>query len=318
MAARSFGHGEHQLRASTLPAGCLLCVCARSLSHSLPPPSSVAPIARRPPVRAAPTTSALLEHAAGAAPTRIVSLNPTTTELLFALGAGARLVGRSHWDEWPDSARLVPDVGPGLRPNIEAVLARRPDLVLLYAGDDNRVAADRLRGAGVRTIALKVDRIADFRRAVELLGTAVGTERAAARVIAAVDADLARVRDGVAGRQRSRVFWHVWDKPVITIGRGSYLHELVEIAGGVNVYADMLAPSPQVSLEDVARRDPQWILAGPVGAATIARDLAWRAIRAVREGRILIVDTALVGRPSVKMGAAARSLARLLHPETGL
>ncbi|MEJ7808806.1 MAG: helical backbone metal receptor [Gemmatimonadaceae bacterium] len=259
-----------------------------------------------------------LEHAAGAAPTRIVSLNPTTTELLFALGAGARLVGRSHWDEWPDSARLVPDVGPGLRPNIEAVLARRPDLVLLYAGDDNRVAADRLRGAGVRTIALKVDRIADFRRAVELLGTAVGTERAAARVIAAVDADLARVRDGVAGRQRSRVFWHVWDKPVITIGRGSYLHELVEIAGGVNVYADMLAPSPQVSLEDVARRDPQWILAGPVGAATIARDPAWRAIRAVREGRILIVDTALVGRPSVKMGAAARSLARLLHPETGL
>jgi len=92
-------------------------------------------------------------------PSRIVSLNPTTTEILFALGAGARLVGRTHWDVWPDSARLVPDVGDGLRPNVEAVLARHPQLVVLYASADNRSAARRLRSAGVDVLALKVDRI---------------------------------------------------------------------------------------------------------------------------------------------------------------
>src|SRR5690242_6377198 len=97
-------------------------------------------------------------------PSRIVSLNPTTTEILFALGAGGRLVGRTHWDVWPDSARLVPDVGDGLRPNIEAVLARHPQLVVLYASADNQPAAQRLRDAGIDVLALKTDGIASFAR----------------------------------------------------------------------------------------------------------------------------------------------------------
>src|SRR4051794_34200709 len=82
---------------------------------------------------------------AGAPAMRIVSLNPTTTEILFAIGAGSRLVGRTKWDSWPDSAKYVPDVGDALRPNVEAVLAKKPDLVLLYASNDNRTAAQQLR-----------------------------------------------------------------------------------------------------------------------------------------------------------------------------
>ena len=97
---------------------------------------------------------------AGTAPRRIVSLNPSTTELLFAIGAGNRLVGRTTYDLWPVAARSVPDLGPGLRPNVEAVLAVHPDLVVLYASDDNRDAARRLRAAGVATAAFRVDRVA--------------------------------------------------------------------------------------------------------------------------------------------------------------
>src|SRR6266850_5169590 len=99
------------------------------------------------------------------APKRIVSLNPTTTEIIFAIGAGSRLVGRTHWDSWPDSARFIPDIGDALRPNIEAVLNAHPDLVILYASSDNRPAADRLRKAGIPTIVLRVDSIAQFRSA---------------------------------------------------------------------------------------------------------------------------------------------------------
>jgi ABC-type Fe3+-hydroxamate transport system substrate-binding protein len=110
------------------------------------------------------------------------------------------------------------------------------------------------------------------------------------------------------------VFWHIWSQPLITIGAGSFLHELLDIAGAENVYADMPAVSPPVSLEDVVRRDPDVILAGPVNEATLTSDPRWQAVRAVREGRIAVVDTTLVARPSVMLGAAAAHLATLLHP----
>src|SRR4026209_1696658 len=95
-------------------------------------------------------------------PARVVSLNPTTTEIAFAIGAGNRLVGRTHWDLYPPAAKNDPDLGSGIRPNVEAVLGAKPDLQLPYASIDNRPAAAKFRAAGVNTLSLKVDRIADF------------------------------------------------------------------------------------------------------------------------------------------------------------
>jgi len=249
-----------------------------------------------------------------ARPARIVSLSPATTELLFALGAGRRLVGRTHWDTFPDSARAVPDLGNGIRPNVEAVLAARPDLVVLYASADDRAAADEIRAAGIPVIALKIDRIADFTRATELLGVATGERVRAHDVADSVGRTLARVRAATRALPAPTVFWHVWDAPIYTIGAGSYLDELVTIAGGRNIYGDLPGVSPQVALEDIVRRDPQFILAGPEGAASIRANPEWRGVRAVRDGRVLVVDTMLVGRPSVRLGESAVSLAKLLHP----
>ena len=250
----------------------------------------------------------------GAAPTRIVSLNPATTEILFTLGAGSRLVGRTKYDLWPDSARLIPALGDGLRPNVEAVLGTRPDLVILYASQENRPAADRFRSAGVNTLALKVDHIADFRGTVSLLGAILHDSVRARAVIDSVQRTLDRVRAATNGTSRPTVFWHIWDAPLITIGAGSFMNELVDISGAKNVYADIRGPSGEISLEDVARRDPDFILAGPVGARQIESDPRWRIVRAVREKRIFVVDTLLVARPSVRLGEAAVSLAGLLHP----
>jgi ABC-type Fe3+-hydroxamate transport system substrate-binding protein len=246
---------------------------------------------------------------------RIVSLNPATTELLFAIGAGEALIGRSDWDHWPEAARDVPPLGPALRPNVEAVLATRPDLVMLYASEDNRAAADRLRAAGVPVLALKIDRIEHIDRALRLFGAVTGRSARADTVARTLTATLDSVRVATAGLPRPRVFWHIWSQPLITIGAGSFLHELLDIAGAENVYADLPAVSPPVSLEDVVRRDPDVILAGPLNAAVIVGDPRWKALRAVREGRIAVVDTMLVARPSIMLGAAAAHLAGLLHPE---
>jgi ABC-type Fe3+-hydroxamate transport system substrate-binding protein len=230
------------------------------------------------------------------------------------LGASSRLVARSDYDLFPDSARLIPSIGQGIQPNAEAVLGTRPDLVILYASQDNRPAAARFRAAGVSTLALKNDHISDFRRTVEMLGAILGDSARARTVADSVYRTLDRVRAATAGLARPTVFWHIWDAPLITIGAGSFMNELVDIAGATNVYADIESPSKAISLEDVARRDPEFILAGPIGTRRIEAEPRWRIVRAVRDRKILVVDTVVVARPSVRLGEAAVSLANLLHP----
>lgn len=249
-----------------------------------------------------------------AAPRRVVSLNPATTDLVFALGAGGRLVGRTHWDLYPEEARAVPDLGSGLRPNVEAVLGARPDLVILYASNDNRAAATELRAAGVNTVSLKIDHIADFDRAARLIAVLLGDSARGPAVSDSVMRTLRRVREATASLPKPTVFWHIWDAPLITIASGSYMNELIDIAGGRNIYRELPDASPAVSIEDVLRRDPQYIITGPEGVVKIARDPRWSQSSAVKRRRILVVDTAIVGRPSVRLGEAALSLARLLHP----
>ncbi len=244
--------------------------------------------------------------------TRIVSLNPVTTELFFALGAGDRLVGRTHWDLFPDAARAVTDVGDGMGPNVEAVMGRTPDLVVLYASESNRVAVAQLRAAGIATLTLRTDQVADLARIAPILGAAVGDSARGILVADTVLAALAAVRALPRATAPRRVVWHVWDAPLMTLGAGSYLSELLDIAGAANAFGDLAAPSPQVSMEEVARRDPYAILASPKGAATIRAHPGWQSVRAVREGRVLEVDTMLVGRPGVRMGEAARHLRRLI------
>jgi len=252
----------------------------------------------------------------GAAPKRIVSLNPTTTEVLFAIGAGSRVVGRSMYDAFPESALAVPSLGAALRPNVEAIIGANPDLVVLYASQDNRAAADRLRQAGIPTAAFRIDSIAQFERDTRLLGRMTNDSASAARLVDSVRATLDRVRAATQSLARPTVFFHTWDRPLITIGGGSFLNELVDIAGGRNVYADLPGPSGIVTIEDVVRRNPDFVMASPITAAAIRSDARWQAVRAVRAGHVLVFDTTIVGRPSVTLGTAARSLADLLHPGT--
>jgi iron complex transport system substrate-binding protein len=247
-------------------------------------------------------------------PERIVSLNPTTTEILFAIGAGSRVVGRSTYDVFPNEAKAVTDVGMPLRPNVEAVLAVHPDLVILYASNDNRPAAQRFHQAGILTLALKIDSIAQFERDTRLIGRLTGDSAAAYTLVDSVSATLDRVRAATKSLPHPTVFIPTWDRPLIAIGGGSFLSQLLDDAGARNIYEDIATPSAVVTIEDVAKRNPDYVLTSPAAAPTLGTDPKWRALTAVRQKRVLIYDTLLVGRPSVTLGAAARSLADLLHP----
>jgi ABC-type Fe3+-hydroxamate transport system substrate-binding protein len=240
---------------------------------------------------------------------RLASLVPATTELLFALGAGASVVGRTTWCDWPPEAGRVPSLGDGIEPNLEAILGVRPDLVVLYDSPRNAEAAERLRGLGVPAVRLRTDRLEDVARAITLLGLATGRSDEASRLAEAFARDLARADRGA--QNGPTVLIVAWDQPPIAIGKGSFLHEIVERAGARNAFADLDLPSAPVGIETVARRDPDLILTTSE-APSFAGLPAWQVVRAVRERRFLRVTGSEFARPSLRAAEAIRKLAAAL------
>lgn len=252
-------------------------------------------------------------------PRRIVSLIPAATEILFEIGAGPDLVGRTRFDSHPPEALEVPSVGDGVRPSVEMVVSRQPDLVILFAGPDSRAASEALRRIGVSVLAVHHNTLTDLHLNIERLGRLTGRDSAAARLSA-------RIRDGVREvRQITRelpqrsVYYDAWWHPPITIGGGSYLDSLMTLAGGRNVFSDVASPSPQVSLEAIAARDPEIILY-PVhrGAerTPIPDRPGWEVLRAAREDRIRVFDGEIVVRLGPRIADGVRELARAIHGES--
>src|SRR6266699_924361 len=242
---------------------------------------------------------------------RVVSLLPSFTELLFAIGAGDRLVGRTTWCDYPPEAVRVPSVGDGMPPNVEAVAARRPDLVVLYRSGPNITAAEQLERLGIKTVLLDLNLLEQLGPAARRLGVLTAHRPAAD--------SLARVMDSVVSQPpapstRSLAFI-VWDNPPIVIGAGSYLDRLAALAGARNVFHDVGAPSAQVSIETIAARDPDFValLSDSAVPPRYAMRPEWRVVRAVRNARFLFLPGQLFGRPGPRAAEAIRELRRRLE-----
>ena len=251
-------------------------------------------------------------------PRRIVSLLPAATEILFEIGAGGDLVGRTRFDAHPPEASAVPSVGDGVRPSVELVVSRQPDLVVLFAGPDSRAASDALRRIGVQVLAVHHNTLADLHLNIERLGRITGRDSAAARLSRRIRDDLSRIRRITQELPERSVYYDAWWHPPITIGGGSYLDSLMTLAGGRNVFGDLASPSPQVSLEAIAARDPEIILY-PVhrGAerTPIADRPGWGVLSAAREGRISVFDGEIVVRLGPRIADGVRELARAIHAD---
>ena len=252
---------------------------------------------------------------AGRPAQRIVSLLPSFTEILFAIGAGDRIVGRTQWCDYPPAALAIPSVGDGMPPNVEAVAARKPDLVVLYNSGPNVTAAKQLERIGIHAVLLDLNRLEDLGPAARALGRLTGLEQRAESLATVMDS-LPR-QPPPASRPSTTLAFIVWDNPPIIIGHGSYLDQLAAQAGARNVFGDIAAPSAQVSLETIVARDPQWIAvladsAAPPAPPAFAKRREWRAVRAVRDGHFLLLPGSLFGRPGPRSGEAIRRLRALL------
>ena len=245
---------------------------------------------------------------------RIASLIPATTELLFAVGAGGAVVGRTTWCDYPPAAARVANLGDGIAPNLEAILDVRPRLVLLYNSAQNAAAAARLRELDIPVLLLNTDALGDVDRLARLLGRLTAHERRADSLAGAFDRALADASvagvagAGPAGSGRPKVLLLVWEQPPMTIGRGSFLSDLVRRAGGENLFDDVSRTSGAVSIEAIAARDPDVILTTTDGPAAFATRPEWRVVRAVREGRFLQVSGSEFNRPSPRAPDAIRTL----------
>jgi iron complex transport system substrate-binding protein len=242
---------------------------------------------------------------------RIVSLVPATTEVLFALGAGAQVVGRTRWCDYPAEAAAVASVGDGMQPSVETILDLDPDLVVAYRSAANRAAVDRLRQLGIPTVELATDLLADLTRAVRLLAQATGRESAGDSLNAAIAAGLERATVGRA--DPPTVFVLTWSQPAITLGAGSFLSEIMERAGVRNLFADEPRPSFVVSLETVAARDPDYVLVTGDDEPEWATRPEWQSVGAVRARRFLRVSGSEFNRPSPRAGRAVARLAELVR-----
>ena len=252
-------------------------------------------------------------------PCRVVSLIPAATEIIYALGAEHCLAGRSTWDDYPPEVADVPDVGRAIGADVERVVARRPDVVLLIAGSDNARSVEDFQRLGVTSLVFRLNRLPELRSTIERLGRLLRRPEAADSLWSAIEHDLEDVRERTARLERPVVYYDIAYPPPITIGRGSYLDSLIMIAGGRNAFHDVQAPSPTVSLEAIAVRDPEVILF-PVGDAWTgatgpAERPLWSNLRAVRTGNVRRVDADLLHRLGPRVGRAVRSLAAVIHPD---
>jgi iron complex transport system substrate-binding protein len=246
---------------------------------------------------------------------RVVSLIPASTELLFAIGADSTVVGRTSYCDYPPRARTVPNLGDGIKPNLEAVLAQHPDLVVLYNSGQNAAVAGRLHELGIASLRINTDALSSVGRVARMLGDLTGHRRSADSLVAVFDTALAAATQP-SNQSHPKVLLLVWEQPPMTIGRGSFLSELVERAGGENLFADVSASSGIVSVEAVAARNPDLIFTTTEGPASFASRPEWQVVRAVRERRFLRVVGSEFNRPSPRAPAAIRELAARLHAVT--
>lgn len=261
--------------------------------------------------------------AAPGAPRRIVSLAPSLTEVLFAIGAGDHVVGVTDLCDRPPAVRGLPRVGgiTSATLRLEAVVALRPDLVVAI-GSDQEAAVEALAGLGLRVEVVPSASLGDVLEAARRLGEMTGRRAEGSALAAGLGARVAAVRRGVANlaqEDRPRVFFEVWDRPLMTAGPGTFLGEMVEMAGGDNVFADVEGRWVAVSPEAVLARDPEVVLTarrpgGPAGVADFAARPGWARLSAVRRGRVHALDGDLVSRPGPRLAEALEQVARYLHP----
>lgn len=249
-------------------------------------------------------------------PERIVSLAPSTTEILFELGLGDRIVGVTDYDNYPEEAKKKPKVGGFKGPNLEAIVAQKPDLIFAssLSGREHMEVLEKL---GIPVVMLEAGEISRINNTIELLGAITNSKEKGTQLIDAFNRKLEELAAKLQGVPRISVYYIVDLQNNWTAGRGTFIHELINLAGGRNVAEDVEGWA-NYSLEKIVEKNPQVIITSTHTGKPedLQKKAGFQDLEAVKNNRVYIFqDSNIISRPSHRIVEGLEQLIRFLHPE---
>ena len=248
---------------------------------------------------------------------RIISLSPGVTELLFAAGAGERLRGAVRYSDYPEAAKDIPRVGSHTRVDMETLLAKEPDLVVAWTSGNPEEQLERIEALGLTVYYSEPRRFDDVAHTVERLGRLAGTEAVADATVAEFRAVIDELTSRYAEADPVRVFYQVWDDPIMTVNDTHLISQAIMLCGGENVFGDVDRLVPRLDRESVLAAEPEAIVAGGMGEEDTSWLEGWEpfdGMTAVQRGNLFFVPPSSIQRPTPRVAEGARLLCE--HLET--
>jgi iron complex transport system substrate-binding protein len=253
-------------------------------------------------------------------PKRIISLAPNITEILFTLGLDKEVVGVSTHCNFPEAAKHKPRVGSYISLDFERILSLKPDLILATGAGNTIEMVERLEKLGFPTYVIFPKDFDGILMSIGHVGQILGREKEAQEILSNMQARRQAVMELTRGFPRPRVFLQIGEAPIVTVGKGSFADDLIHLAGGENIAAVDGKMYPRLGLEEVLRRAPEVIIISsmnPKGSydKVLQEWARWKTIPAVKNGRIHLIDSDLIDRPSPRIIDGLEEMARIIHPE---
>ncbi|HEU6456051.1 MAG TPA: cobalamin-binding protein [Roseateles sp.] len=247
---------------------------------------------------------------------RIVSLAPHITETLYAVGAGSQIVAAVEYSDYPEEAKQLPRVGGYSRVDVEAVVAQKPDLVIGWQSGNAPGTIEKLRALGIPVFLSQPNSIDDIAGNLERIGELSGNDKAGREAAARLRTRLALLKKQYSSRAPVRVFYQVWEKPLMTVSSKQIISDVIKLCGGENVFADLAAISPTISVEAVLAANPEVISVGGMGSKHpewIEPWKQWPRITAVQRGNLFFIDPVLLQRHTPRLLDGAEIMCRQLE-----
>lgn len=250
-------------------------------------------------------------------PQRIVSMSPGNTEIVFALGAGDRVVGVTSYSDYPEEAKTKPTIGGYHAPDVEKIVSLAPDVVFAMT-DIQAKYIQILRQAGIRVVAVEPKTLPEILNAIDIISEALGEEARGRQLHQELAGQLDQVRRQVGTAPAKRTFLEVWDTPLLTVGRQSFIHDLITQAGGINVSADKNVDYTPCDIEQLYAYNPEVYVVLSHSRDDIRSVIAnpnLAAIQAVKANQVFSITDDLLQRPGPRSFTGLVKLAEILHPQ---
>ncbi|UPG90375.1 cobalamin-binding protein [Luteibacter aegosomaticola] len=239
---------------------------------------------------------------------RIVSLAPNITDTLYAAGAGSFVVGTSRFSEHPDAARKIPVVGDATMLDLERIVGLHPDLIMVWKSGTPAAQVEKLARLGIPIYYSETTRLADIPAATRRFGQLAGTEAAANASAQTFTQALDGLRTAFAGKKRVKVFFQVWDRPLMTVGRAQMISDALDLCGGQNIFDDLTQAAPTVGREAVLARQPDVVMTAGGEGDSLAAWKQGNALAAARHGNVVAIDAPTLALPSPSILPSVRTL----------